>query len=271
MNIIQRNFFRLLRSGALNEYEALEPMSHYKWHQLARLVESQGVSDIAAKGVRNHTFDKQANFPPAYAEEIADLHSNDSSEPKATSAPAHLSNRILNRRLRKIQQGERHEIDASMTTLELLNIIVRNISHILNQGISLSGISQLGSFLRTKGDKVDFVKLEGWLKRLHIQRMAQLEGSILIAVFEFDQDEIPFVAQVEKEAYPLILRTLKHTTSDTTEEWHFRQGRTGFVQNNSRIMRRNLRRSIRYINFAPIETSSNFLNNFARSLSEIEE
>ena len=101
--------------------------------------------------------------------------------------------------------------------------------------------------------------------------MAQLEGSILIAVFEFDQDEIPFVAQVEKEAYPLILRTLKHTTSDTTEEWHFRQGRTGFVQNNSRIMRRNLRRSIRYINFAPIETSSNFLNNFARSLSEIEE
>ena len=162
-------------------------------------------------------------------------------------------------------------MDASMTTLELLNIIVRNISHILNQGISLSGISQLGSFLRTKGDKVDFVKLEGWLKRLHIQRMAQLEGSILIAVFEFDQDEIPFVAQVEKEAYPLILRTLKHTTSDTTEEWHFRQGRTGFVQNNSRIMRRNLRRSIRYINFAPIETSSNFLNNFARSLSEIEE
>ena len=34
MNIIQRNFFRLLRSGALNEFVSLEPMSHYKWQQL---------------------------------------------------------------------------------------------------------------------------------------------------------------------------------------------------------------------------------------------
>lgn len=31
MDIITRNFFRLLRSGALNEYEQLEPMSNFKW------------------------------------------------------------------------------------------------------------------------------------------------------------------------------------------------------------------------------------------------
>jgi hypothetical protein len=177
----------------------------------------------------------------------------------------------LNRRLRKIQKGERHELDASMPTLDLLNIIVKNIGLILNSGISLSAISELGSYLRTRGDKVDFVKLEGWLDKLHIKRLAQLEGSILISVFEFDQDEIPFVETVEPEAYPLILRTLAHTATDTSEEWHFRQRKTGFVVNNSKVMRRNLRRSIRYINYAPIETSSNFLNNFAKSLSEIEE
>lgn len=267
MNILQRNFFRLLRSGALNEYESLEPMSLYKWQQLAKLVERQGVAEIAVKGLRNHTFDENANFPKTLIDDLQAI----VSETEKTNTLPRLSNRFLNRRLRKIQKGERHELDASMPTLELLNIIVRNIGLILNSGISLSAISELGSYLRTRGDKVDFVKLEGWLDKLHIKRLAQLEGSILISVFEFDQDEIPFVETVEPEAYPLILRTLAHTATDTTEEWHFRQRRTGFVVNNSKVMRRNLRRSIRYINYAPIETSSNFLNNFAKSLSEIEE
>ena len=58
MNIIQRNFFRLLRSGALNEFVSLEPMSHYKWQQLGNLVVAQGVEPIAVKGMRNHTFDE---------------------------------------------------------------------------------------------------------------------------------------------------------------------------------------------------------------------
>ena len=267
MDIIQRNFFRLLRSGALNEYESLEPMSHYKWQKLARLVEAQGVTEVAVKGLRNHTFDEKANIPPTLLPTL--------SSALVSPTPSHprprLSNRLLNRRLRKIQKGERHAIDASMTTLELLNIIVGNIYQILNQGVSLKSISELGSFLRTRGDKVDFVKLEGWLKRLHIQRMAQLEGSILITVFEFEKDEIPFVERIEPQAYQLILRTLSHTASDTTEEWHFKQSKTGFVRNNSKLLRRNLRRSMRYVNYAPIEATSHFLNHFLKSLSEIEE
>lgn len=269
LDIIKRNFFRILRSGALNEFESLEPMSAYKWNKLTSLVMAQGVEDIAQKGLRNHTFDAQANFPRTLIDELNAGETTATLQNK-TYAP-HLSNRLLNRRLRKIQQGERHQIDASMTTLDLLNIIVANVNQILNRGISLSLIAELGSFLRTRGGKVDFVKLENWLQQLHIQRMAQLQGSILISVFEFEKEEIPFVNNVEPQAYALILRTLNHTANDTTEEWHFRQSRTGFVQNNSRIMRRNLRRSIRYINYAPIETISNFFGNFARSLSEIEE
>ncbi len=93
------------------------------------------------------------------------------------------------------------------------------------------------------------------------------EGYFVLVEFEHADENGTF----EPEAYPLILRTLAHTATDTSEEWHFRQRKTGFVVNNSKVMRRNLRRSIRYINYAPIETSSNFLNNFAKSLSEIEE
>ena len=56
MNILQRNFFRLLRSGALNEYESLEPMSLYKWQQLAKLTR---LSDDLDAGTRKAVAEKQ--------------------------------------------------------------------------------------------------------------------------------------------------------------------------------------------------------------------
>ena len=63
MDIIQRNFFRLLRSGVLNEYESLEPMSNFKWNRLFQIIRVQGVEDIALKGIKNHTYDENANIP----------------------------------------------------------------------------------------------------------------------------------------------------------------------------------------------------------------
>ena len=266
MNIIQRNFFRLLRSGVLNEYESLEPMSAFKWNRLIQMIEVQDVSHIALKGIKNHTYDENANIP----KDLVDILSTQANPTNDKTLPR-LSNPILNKRLHKIQNEERHHIDASMTTLDILNIIVDNAVHILNQGIPLSGITELGRFLRTRGDKVDFVKLEKWLSSLHLERMAQLEGSILIAVFGFEQDEIPFVKKEESAAYKLTIRTLEHTEKDTSKEWNFRQNSIGFVRNNPTILRRNLRRGIRYFEYAPIETTSNFIYNFAKSLSEIEE
>ncbi|MBQ6064317.1 MAG: hypothetical protein IJK42_12340 [Prevotella sp.] len=266
MNIIQRNFFRLLRSGVLNEYESLEPMSAFKWNRLVQMIEVQGVSPIALKGIKNHTYDENANIP----KDLVDILSTQA-KPTDDKPLPRLSNPVLNKRLHKIQTEERHHIDASMTTLDLLNIIVDNAVHIFNKGIPLSGITELGRFLRTRGDKVDFVKLEKWLSSLHLQRMAQLEGSILIAVFGFEQAEIPFVRKEEPAAYNLTIRTLNHTEKDTSEDWNFRQNSIGFVSNNSTTMRRNLRRGIRYFGYAPIETTSNYFYNFVKSLSEIEE
>lgn len=269
MDIIKRNFFRLLRSGALNEYLTLEPMSNFKWRRLFQLLESQKVESIALKGIKNHQYDTNIHIPEQLIQALA---ANTVKEETLTKdTPPTLSNRFLNRKLNKIRHDEYHSIDTSTDTLALLDIILFNINHILNYGISLRGILELGKFLRTRGDKVDFVKLETWLNALHIQRIAQLQGSILIEVFNFEQDEIPFVQEVERNSYALALRTLTHTEIDTSKEWHFRQSKAGFVQNNNVVLKRNLKRSIRYINYAPIETTSSFLANLGRSLSEIEE
>lgn len=268
MDIIKRNFFRLLRSGALNEYVTLEPMTTFKWNRLFQMAVSQNVVSIALKGIKNHQYDNNIHMSQKLILDLQEM--TDKDEQEWFTNP-HLSNPTLNKRLKKIKHDERHAIDTSMETLQLLDIIIFNVNHILAKGISVRGIIELGSYLRTRGDKVDFVKLETWLSKLHLQRMAQLQGSILIVVFNFEQDEIPFVENVEREAYPLILRTLTHTEIDTTKEWHFREGKAGFVQNNNKVLRRNLRRSMRYINYSPIETSSHFIANLVRSLSEIEE
>ncbi len=263
MNIITRNFFRLLRSGALNEYEPMEPMSAFKWRRLDQMVHAQHVERAALKGIKNHQFDEMMNIPEDLANQTPD-NSAHQEEPR-------LSNHYLNFRLSRIENAERHAIDTNVDALNVLKIIVGNVSSMLNHGTMLSGIIELGSYLRNKGDKVDFVKLDTWLGKLQLRRMAQLQGSMLMNVFNFEQDELPFVRHVEAAANKLVLRSVTHSASDTAEEWHFRQLSSGFVQNNSALLRRNLRRSLRYITYAPLETVSNFFNNFARSLQEIEE
>lgn len=272
MDIIQRNFFRLLRSGAFGDKTAIEPMSPFKWRRLYQMVQAQKVIPVFTQGANRHIHDEGMNLPKELIDEINEiLDSKQGLQKRITDNHYTLSSKILAHRQKKIINDERHSIDTSVEALDLLKIIVFNVNAMLNYGLSMDGIIQLGQYLRTRGDKVDFVKLETWINHLHIQRMAQLQGSILISLFGFEKDEIPFVLREEPKAYKITIKAISNLAKDTAEEWHFRQNQTGFVSNNSSALRRNLRRSYRYIEFAPWETVSNFFHNFALSLQEIEE
>lgn len=231
MDFLQRNLFTKLRSENFGTQEELEAMTTFKKKKIAQMM-------------------KNLNNVP--------------------SGEVLMHNSFLNRRLTKIQKEEPHVIDTSMETVYLLRLIVSNDNAMLSGGISIRGIIQLGQYLRTRGDKVDFVKLDNWLTKLHLQRMAQLEGSVLITFFNFEQDEIPFVKLVERGAYKLTLRSLYYNIKDM-EDIKFQQSQVGFVHTTSGSMRKNLRRSMRFFGYAPIESASNFFNGFFRSLSEIEE
>ena len=50
MDIIKRNFFRILLSGALGENEALEPMTRFKGKRLVQMRKAQDVAAIAIDG-----------------------------------------------------------------------------------------------------------------------------------------------------------------------------------------------------------------------------
>ena len=231
MDFLQRNLFTKLRSENFGTQEELEAMTTFKKKKIAQMM-------------------KNLNNVP--------------------SGEVLMHNSFLNRRLTKIQKEEPHVIDTSMETVYLLRLIVSNANAMLSGGISIRGIIQLGQYLRTRGDKVDFVKLDNWLTKLHLQRMAQLEGSVLITFFNFEQDEIPFVKLVERGAYKLTLRSLYYNIKDM-EDIKFQQSQVGFVHTTGGSMRKNLRRSMRFFGYAPIESASNFFNGFFRSLYEIEE
>lgn len=265
MDIIKRNFFSILSSGAFGLPAKAEPMSPFKWRRLGQMVVAQHVVPYFAKGLNRNSADAMLNPPDNL---LAD---EDMALPHPDLTKVSLSSVWLNHRLQRIMNNERHSIDTSLESMQLLGIIVANVDQILNHGLQLDGIIRLGRYLRERGERVDYVKLDRWISKLHLLRMAQLQGSVLCEAFDFDDDEIPFMRRREPAAPKLLLRALNHTEHDTAQEWHFRQGRSGFVINNSSVMRRNLRRSIRYYNYAPMETVANFVHNFIRSLSEIEE
>lgn len=273
MNIILRNFFRILRSGAFGEKDKIEQMSAFKWHRLYRMAEAQHVTHIFACGVELHREDDGMNLPDDIANLAKEIleGANILHEHTITEKEVRFTNRMLNNRLKHLIDTELHNIDTSVESLDLLEIIIFNITSMLNGGISLDGIIRLGKYLRTRGDKVDFVKIDTWIDRLHIRRMAHLQGSILTAVFGFEQDELPFMKKNDGNAFRLTVRSVSHLAKDTAEEWESRRKEKGFVRNNSYLLRKNLSRSIRYCNYAPLETTSTFLANLGRSLSEIEE
>ena len=275
-SIINRNFFRMLRAGAFDDYEVVEPMSAFKWKRLIQIGEVQHVLPYLSRGFSKHADDRQLTCTESLRQEVErisdqQIPSVDASLLTITQEEPQLTNFLSKRKLKKLRKRELNSEDCSEETLQMLNIIIHNVNQTLSKGISLQGIIEMGRFLRTKGDKVDFVKLEQWLHQLGITRLASLQGSILIEVFHFDMNEIPFMQKEEKAASKLTQRSLTHMAADTAENWHFRMRTNGMVENNSRVLRRNLRRSMRYMRYNPVETISSFMANFAKSLSEIEE
>ena len=226
-NIINRNFFRILRAGAFEEIEEIEPMSTFKWKQLIQIADVQDVLPFIAQGFHRYENDQHLTVSPTLQQELDALRGLSIPDVTTTTAAIEqlepqLSNFFLKRKQKRLLRKELNSEEYSQETVQILHIIIYNINQTLTRGISLNGIIELGRYLRTKGNRVDFVKLEQWLHSLGVMRLACLQGSILIDIFRFDLNEIPFMGKEEKGAVSLTQRSLTHTASDTAENWHFR-------------------------------------------------
>ena len=236
MDVIKRNFFALLKAGAFGETHSVEPMSAHKWRKLFAVMGVHEVVPYAWAGYNKQQLPFVQHVPKNI---IHDLRNCQHAASTHKYESAQLSNGLLNKRLNNIRNNEPHAIDTSTETVHVLNIIVHNIETMLNKGVVLRGIVDLGIYLRTMGHKIDFIKLENW--------------------------------RVMTDAKNVTLKAVERTVKDTSYKWDFKQNKSPWVQVNSQAIKQSMRRSFHYLLYAPIETISNLTYKFAKNLSELEE
>lgn len=268
MDIIKRNFIKLMCSGTLHEYDQIEPMSNYKWNKLIKMGLSQNVISQISAGTRNNPFVPQA-MPQSVVDEI--VASNPMRESRLETASSQLYNPLSRRRLRLIRDIDTSSEDFSMATVQLLNIFVKNASDTFSMGFSYSGVLPIAIFLREEGENVDFVTFEKWLGKLGLHHFAQFVGSVLVLTLNFDKDEVPFLQSIDKDAYRIVENALDCCDEVRTSDWNVHQTSVGFVETNAKAMLQSVKNSIRFFHYSPIEVVCNFVHCLVVNISEIEE
>ncbi len=271
MDIIKRNFLLTLRSGAFNESVHFHPMSIYKWRKLLEMANNQGVISLSVNGIRNQQYDAESRIPQKILQGISQLaiNHNTSAITAEDIGQNHLSGTLKNK-IENIREEELHSIDTSPETLQMLYIIVGVATIILASDSFIHALVEMGKYLRTKGDKVDFVKLEDWLNELSLNGMASLEATLLITAFNFSEDELPFMKKKADGAQKIINQSLE-TTGATEDTWHFKEVGVGVYAGNTNAMRNKLGRSMRYAKYAPLTVVRDLGATIVKSLKEIEE
>ena len=276
MDIIQRNLFRLLRSGAFGLNEKIEPMSAFKWECLYQLAAMHEVLPYAYQGLTNcrdqfylHLTDKLWKEWQNAANKAKSGQQDMYEEEDEFLRPDHLTNPILNNKLQNILDDEHSDI----TTRHLLLLFISTVRHILNEGIPIRQLLELGIYLRKEGSKVDYPTLKEWVASLGLSQMCQLEGQCLILLYGFQPEDLPFIQEKKDKRVEEIAQELLEFTNTRSQDWYFSQDADSiFVHNsNTSAMFSHVRRSARYFRYFPSESLTNFFASFVHSLSHIDE
>ena len=275
MDIIQRNLFRLLRNGAFSSHEKLEPMSAFKWESLYQLAAMHDVIPYAYKGLincRDQFFLRLSEKHWKEWETAANKTKGQqdmSEEEDEFLRPDHLTNPVLNSKLQDILDDEHSDV----TTRHLLLLLISIVRHILNEGMPIRQLLELGLYLRQEGNKVDYQILGKWISSLNLSQMCQLEGQCLILLYGFHTEELPFIQDKKDKRIETIAQELLEFTNTRSQDWYFSQEADSiFVHNsNTSAMFSHVRRSARYFRYFPSESLTNFFASFVHSLSHIEE
>ena len=267
MNIIERNFYRLLRAGAFGTEEQIEPLSAWKWNRLYQLSEMHDVTAIVCQGLKRCDGQFFVQVPENLMTQWSEVKNNDDEENDLLTADR-LTNPMLNHKFQNILDAEDSNTETRTALLHLSGIA----RFIMNAGIPVKRVTEFGQFLRQSGNRVDFPLLGQWLSHLQLDAMAQLTAVMLVKLLHFSQEELPFMKPMADEKMESLIREIFRQKNSHAEEWYFSQGKNIFVHtSNSQAMLWHVRRSAKFFRYYPAETVTNFFTAFAHSLSHIEE
>lgn len=279
MNIIERNFYRLLRVGAFGQEEKIEPLSAWKWNRLYQLSEMHNVAPVVFRGIERCKDQFFVQVPEALIQQWSRTVEHGTCEEDSDEGDSlphendllvadHLTNPGLNHKLQDILDSENSNIETRTALLHLLGIV----RFIMNAGIPVKRVIEFGVFIRQSRGKIDYDMLQSWIDRLKLDPMAQLSAIMLVRLFDFTDDELPFMKPVTDEKMEQQIKELFRQKNSHAEEWYFSQGKDIFVHtSNSSAMLWHVRRSAKFFKYYPTETLTNFFASFAHSLSHIEE
>ena len=276
MDIIQRNIFKLIRCGAFNTKEQIEPMSAFKWAKLFQLAIIHDVASDVYEGLQQckdqfflRMTEAQWELWEKTINDIRQAPPSEDQEENEFLKADHLTNPILNHKLQNILDDE----SSDTRTRQLLLTIIRTARHILNEGLPIKELILLGKELRHESNRIDFNTLEKWLRSLKFQQAAHLEGALLIELLGFEKEEIPYISMTDDSHIKQVAQELIEFTHSRPKNYYFTQGDNNiFIHtNNGSAILGHVRRSARYFRYFPSETLTNFFATFAHSLSHIEE
>lgn len=268
MTIIERNFYRLLRSGAFNAEEQIEPLSAWKWNRLYKMSEMHDVATIVYKGIERCKDQFFVQIPEELMNQWSKATNHGSDEENDLLVADHLTNPILNHKLQSILDTEDSNTETRTALLHLSGIA----RFIMNAGIPVKRIVEFGAFLKQSSRRIDFTTLQQWIKQLKMENMVQIIGVMMVKLLHFGFDDLPFVKPEDDFQMERMIRDIFQQKNSHAEEWYFSQGKDIFVHtSNSSAMLWQVRRTAKYFRFYPTESLTNFFTTFAHSLSHIEE
>lgn len=273
MDIIQQNLFCLIRSGVFNHDVQLEPMSAFKWNKLYQLAMMHDVPLQVYKGIlkcqKQFFFQMTAQQQQLWEKTAKEYHERAEMLDDDFLRADHLTNPVLNHQLQNILDDENSDIYTRQLLLKIISIA----RHTLNEGLPVRLIIDLGVYLQENTHRTDFMMLQSWLKKLRFEQMAQLEGTMLVMMFGFRKDEIPFLQGDIDQKAEQVAQELIDFSNMRIQNFYFSQDSESiFVHtSNSSALISHLKRSARYFRYLPSEITTNFFASFAHSLSHIEE
>lgn len=273
-NILFKNFLYIIRSGAYDDNRPISMMSPFKWSKMVRLAQLHGLTPILAKGLEHYFYDENFNIP---SNQIDAIREQLKTQPIIGFRELydfdhlHLQNKTLNHRLQQIIQSEYADPEKSFETMQTMAILVSNAEHMLTGTSYLKGIVDLGRYLRVDGNKVDFVKLENWLREIEMTKMSDYQCRLLISGFGFTKEEFPFMLKKQEGDLYAVLLAVSPDSLKQFKPWDFHESKGGFVIGSPLRTIRSIRHTLRYRRYAPREAYSTILQGFLKGLSEIEE
>ena len=270
MDIVLYSLIQYLRSGAFGLSARVHPLSPFKWERLIRLATTHDVTDILYQGLHKQQGNPLLNIQ---LEQLADV-AEEASRQRETLfdqyslEDASLPGKKTTEKLDQICKTCHSESDITRETALIFGILTHNTEKMLNQGFGLRGIVDLGLSLRSIGDKVDYVLLERWLEQTGTRKMAQLQANILIDLFDFESEELPFMEKKGNKGGVLAIKCITQiedlrNTGDIKSD--------GYVKNNKNRFSTGFRRMCIYFPYAPSKSLRSMTNSMKDGLSQIEE